>query len=41
MALFEEGDDQFEIMFKYYETLKMYSMDMHDLKDSVKAFNDD
>lgn len=39
--MLDKADDQFEILFKYYETLKMYEGNLNDLTNTINIFNDD
>lgn len=41
LAMIDGDDDQFEIMFKYYETIKNYQQNLGDLHNTIKMFNDD
>lgn len=41
MIFLDNDDDQFEIMFKYYETLRGYQRNLDDLLSKIRTYDED
>lgn len=41
LLFLDEADDMFEILFKYYETIKNYQGNLEDMHNKINTYNED